>query len=99
MTPPSVRHYYSFKVPLLLLMTDNGPITGTGISVVTDTKWSLGIFFQLLDGQVDLVRHKNGVWFPGDHLKVTPLDASPLASITYQGGKEVSRPLHSRHAA
>ena len=80
-------------------MTDNGPITGTGISVVTDTKWSLGIFFQLLDGQVDLVRHKNGVWFPGDHLKVTPLDASPLASITYQGGKEVSRPLHSWHAA
>jgi hypothetical protein len=71
------------------MSTDNGPITGTGISVVTNAKWSLELFFQHLEGQVDSLRGMHGEWFP-QSLKVTPtpLDASPLASITYQGGKE-----------
>ncbi|KAF9778045.1 hypothetical protein BJ322DRAFT_1222067 [Thelephora terrestris] len=70
-------------------MSLDGPITGTGISVITDRQWSLGIFFQLLDGQLDLVKHKDGVWAPGEHLAAKPVDASPFASITYNGGKEV----------
>ena len=67
------------------------PVTGTGISVVTDRKWSLGIIFQLFNGHLDLVKHLDGVWKAGEQLQSTPIDGSAMASITYSGGKQVSK--------
>ena len=74
------------------------PVTGTGISVVTDRKWSLGVICQLLNGHLDLIRHLDGVWKAGEQLQSTPVDGSAVASITYSGGKQASRFLYFRYA-
>lgn len=65
------------------------PVTGTGISAVTDRKWSLGVIFQLLNGHLDLIKHLDGVWKAGEQLQSTPVDGSPVASISYDSGKQV----------
>ena len=69
------------------------PISGTGISVVTDRTWSLHVFYQLLDGHVQQSKHVDGVWSE-DPLPFSPVAHSPLASITYGSGREVSMPPH-----
>jgi len=65
------------------------PVTGTGISVVSARQWSAGVIFQLLNGHLDFVKHKDGVWSPGESLFAKPTDGSPIASITYHGGKQI----------
>jgi len=64
------------------------PIPGTGISVVTDELWSLRLFYQLLDGHIEQSTHLKGVW-TNQQLTFSPVDDTPLASITYNKGKEI----------
>lgn len=74
------------------------PVTGTGICAVTDRKWSLGVIFQLLNSHLDIIKHLDGVWSPGQQLQATPVDGSPVAAISYDKGKQVSRLLYFRYA-
>jgi hypothetical protein len=67
------------------------PLRGHGISVVTEGLWSLRIFYQLLEGQIGQRRYLDGEWIDED-INVRAVSISPLASVTYDGGKEVSRP-------
>jgi hypothetical protein len=64
------------------------PIPGTGISVVTNELWSLRLFYQLLDGHIEQSRHLNGVW-TNEQLVFSPVEDTPIASITYNKGKEI----------
>jgi len=64
------------------------PITGTGISIVTDRLWSLRVFYQLQSGNVGESKHLDGVW-TNDSLTVQPADGSPFASVTYDSGKQI----------
>lgn len=73
-------------------MSTPTPTPGTGISVVTDKIWSLRVFYQLVDGHIEQSKHLNGVW-TNEKLTFNPVHHSPLASITYNGGKEVCEPL------
>jgi hypothetical protein len=75
------------SLPILI-----SPIPGTGISVVTNELWSLRLFYQLLDGHIEQSTHLKGVW-TNQQLTFSPVDDTPLASITYNNGKEVSKPL------
>jgi hypothetical protein len=75
--------------PTLLM---SSPIPGTGICCVTDRIWSLRTFYQLTDNHVEQSKHLDGVW-TNQQLDFSPVDASPLASITYNKGKEVNKPL------
>ena len=69
-------------------------VPGTGISVVTDRLWSLRLYYQLLDGPIEQSKHLDGVW-TNEKLTFSPVPDTPLASITYNSGKEVSaRPSH-----
>ena len=65
----------------------------TGISVVTDKIGSLRVFYQLKSGKIQQSRQLNGVWTDKE-LTFNPAKGTPLASITYDAGKEVSRPPH-----
>ena len=77
----------------------SSPIPGTGLAVVTDRLWSLRLFYQLLNGRIEESRHLDGIW-TSEHLDFSPVDDTPLAAITYGGGREVSEPLtYFRYAA
>jgi len=65
------------------------PVTGTGISVFTDRKWSLGVVYQLINSHLGLSKHLDGVWKSTEQLQATPVEGSPVASITYLGGKQI----------
>jgi len=41
----------------------------------------MDIFYQILAGNVDFIRHRDGIWSPGEVLSTKPVDASPLAVI------------------
>ena len=69
----------------------SSPIPGTGLAVVTDRLWSLRLFYQLLNSHVEQNRHVDGVW-TNEPLTFSPVDDTPLASITYSAGREVSEP-------
>ena len=66
------------------------PMPGTGISCVTDKTGSLAVFYQMPDGYIQEARQEGSAWTKSG-LPVKPVFASPLASVTYDGGKEVSR--------
>ena len=68
------------------------PVPGTGLAVVTDRLWSIRLFYQLLDNHLEQSKHLDGVW-TSEHLNFSPVEATPLAAITYGGGREVSKPL------
>ena len=71
-------------------MSYNPPIPGTGICVVTDRLWSLRVFYQLLNSYLGQSKYVGGVWTQ-DWLQLErPAEASPLASVIYRGGTEVS---------
>ena len=72
-------------------MSSNPPVTGTGISIVTDREYSLRVFYQLQSGNVAESVHLDGVW-TNDNLTVKPADGSPFASVTYDSGKQVRWP-------
>lgn len=75
----------------------SNPIPGTGIAVVTDRLWSLRVFYQLLNGRLEQSKHLDGVW-TNEALTFSPVDDTPLAAITYNSGKEVSKtPLRLSH--
>jgi hypothetical protein len=65
------------------------PITGTAVSAITRKIWSLGVIFQSLDGRLGFIR-RDGSWKPSERLTATPVGASPVASVTFHAGKEVS---------
>jgi len=69
-------------------MSFDPPVLGTGISVITDRLWSLGVFYQRIDRHIDESKHLDGVW-TNQHLTVTPVAVTPLASVTYNSGKEI----------
>lgn len=58
------------------------------MSVVTDERWSLRLFYQLTDEHIEQSRHLKGVW-TNEQLVFSPVAATPLASITYNKGKEI----------
>jgi hypothetical protein len=64
------------------------PIPGTGIAVGADRLWSLQVFYQLLNGQIQESKHLDGIWTT-EKLNFSPVDDSPLAVITYNAGKEI----------
>jgi len=66
----------------------SSPIPGTGLAVVTDRLWSLQLFYQLLNGHVEESSHRDGVW-KNQQLTFSPVDDTPLAAITYSGGKQI----------
>ena len=72
-------------------------IPGTNISIVTDRAWSFRIFSQLLNGNINQSAYRDGIWNL-DQLIARPVPLSPLASVTYNSGKEVSRSPHFRYA-
>jgi hypothetical protein len=67
-------------------------IQGTRVSVITDRLWSLSVFYQLFDSNLNRSIHLDGVW-SHTQLAVRPVPLSPVASVTYSGGKQVSDPL------
>ena len=71
----------------------SSPVPGTGIAVVTDRLWSLRVFYQLLNGHAEESVHLDGVW-RNQQLIFSPVDDTPLAAITYSGGKQVSKYPH-----
>ena len=71
-------------------MSYNPPVPGTGITAVAGPQlWSVRVFYQLLDDHVDQSVHQGGVWNK-EELQTSPVSASPLASISWNDGKEVS---------
>jgi hypothetical protein len=84
-------------LPLLFIPKEStpsmsSPITGTGISVVTDKLGSLRVLYQSLDGHVEETKHLDLIW-TSENLSFNPVHGTPLASITYNSGKEASKPL------
>jgi hypothetical protein len=75
-------------------MSLDPPVTGTGVSVVAHGTQSL-VFYQSLDGRINQNRNTDNAWIK-ERLKVRPVCGSPLASVTYDSGKEVSGPRISR---
>ena len=69
------------------------PVSGTGIAVVTDRLWSLRVFYKLLNSHAEESVHLDGVW-RNQQLAFTPVNDTPLAAITYSGGKQVSKYSH-----
>jgi hypothetical protein len=67
----------------------SSPIGGTGISVFTDRKWSLGVVYQSENRHLALSTHLDGVWKAAEQLQARPDERSSVASITYLNGKEV----------
>ena len=72
----------------------SSPTKGTGLSVVTDRIWSLGLFYQTTNSNINESKHLDGVW-TNQKLNFSATNSSPLASVTYNSGKEVTRPLTS----
>jgi hypothetical protein len=64
------------------------PIKGTGLSVVTNKTWSLRLFYQSPNGHIDQSKHLDGVW-TNEQLTFSAINGSPLASISYNSGKEL----------
>jgi hypothetical protein len=75
-------------------MSSNVPIPGTGISAfVNESPWNLQVYYQLLDGQIQESKCGNyGIW-TNSTLPFSPLAASPLTSVAWEKGSEVSIPL------
>ena len=69
------------------------PNPGTSLSVTTDRLWSLGLYYQLLNGRLEESRRVDDEWIRDAHLSVSPVDGTPLASVTYEDGREVRSPL------
>ena len=65
------------------------PIPASGLAVVTPRLWSLRLFFQQPGGIVDQAIHLDGVW-TRDQPIFTAVPLTPLASIDWDGGKQVS---------
>lgn len=80
-------------------MPDSAPITGTGISVVTDKSWSAKVILQLLNSDLDIIKLENDVWSSSEELQATPVpvDGTSVTSITWNNGKHVSRLLYFRY--
>jgi hypothetical protein len=73
-------------------------IPASGLSVVTPTPWALRLFYQLPGGSIGQSLHANEVWSQETPtFKAIPL--SPLASVTWDEGKEVSIRARFRYAA
>ena len=74
-------------------MSSNPPIPGTGISAfVNESPWTLQVYYQLLDGGIqESICGNFGVW-SNKSLGVSPLGVSPLASVAWNKGNEVSMP-------
>lgn len=69
-------------------MSDSQPLPGTGITAIADPQ--LRVFYQLLDDHLDQdVCQSPGVW-KNDDLHISPVSATPLASVTWNNEKEVS---------
>jgi len=43
----------------------------------------MDLFYQILAGNADLIKHRDGIWSPGQILSIKPVDASPLAVIAW----------------
>ena len=70
------------------------------ISVVTSRLWSLRVFYQMPDGAIVQSTHVDGKWTAIHDQPVTrAVNFSPLASITWNNGKEVSKPTYFRYPA
>lgn len=63
-------------------------VPGTGLSCVTDRKWSLRLYYQRVNTHVNEAKHLDGIW-SNSQLTVEPIDGSPLASVMYRGGTEI----------
>lgn len=69
------------------------PVPGTGIAAVSDSPRSFRLFYQSRGGRIVESRHVGGMWF-SNVLSFSPVGGSPLASITYGAGREVSGTPH-----
>lgn len=87
------HHHLTTTLSRSFLMSTNPAISGTGISVATDRVGSHRVFYQLLDGHINGRGNRDGTR-TSDHLTLSPVSASPLASVTFysQGKQEVSSP-------
>ena len=66
-------------------------ILWSGISVVTSRLWSLRVFYQMPGGAIVQSTHLDGKWTAiHDQPIVNAVNFSPLASIMWNDGKEVS---------
>ena len=74
-------------------MSTDTAISGTSISVATDRISSQRVFYQLLNGRIDERGNLDGIWSNSHLNDVSPVSASPLASVIYyrKGNQEVSR--------
>jgi hypothetical protein len=64
-------------------------IPRSGISAVIPTPWSLRVFYQMLDGTIFQSVHSSGQW-THDQPVISALPFTPLASLSWNDGKEVS---------
>ena len=67
------------------------PIPSTGLAVVTPRLWSLRLFYQQPGGPIGQTVHVDGVWSQAPST-FSAIPLSPLAAITWDGGKQVSTP-------
>ena len=74
------------------------PIPASGLSVVTLKKKSLRLFYQLPGGPIGQSVCVDGVW-SHDPPKFNAVPLSPLASVAWNEGQEVSLPPRFRCAA
>ena len=74
------------------------PIPSSGLAVVTPKLGSLRLFYQLPGGPIGQTVQLNGLWTQSaPTFSAVPL--SPLASITWNEGGEVSMPPRFRYEA
>ena len=68
----------------------------SGISAVSSRLYSPRVFYQMPDGAIVQSTHADGKWTAIHHQPVTrAAKFTPLASISWNTGKEVSRPTYS----
>lgn len=63
-------------------------VPGTSLSCITDKKWSLSVFSQLVGRNINRSKHLDGVW-SNSKLTAAPVEATPFASVTYSSGKQI----------
>jgi hypothetical protein len=74
------------------------PIPASGLSVVALKTWALRVYSQLPGGPISESVHEPSGWAPSQPIfKTVPL--SPLASVAWGEGKEVSTRARFRYAA